>query len=267
MEHLASEKIDPRNPAHGYRQYLLRLTSKVANNLGFAQVEHGDSAGAMATFQQARRIHPENISALLNLLTIAQAENRPEAEGYLAEWEAFKERQVDSRVMWSLASLYGYVHNTGFLVRHGMIWAVSGKPQLAEAELRRAAGGQPVSPQVKAFLARAYLHGGDLQRSAALHRQVLDENPRDVRSLLMLAELAIGAEDLDEAESLLARAVEAGVSENQLRFRAGGDHLSAGAGRCGPGQLEGTGPAGERACAGLGPAGPADGRRPGCGDL
>lgn len=218
LEELAAGVADKRNPAWGYQSYALRVASKVVNNIGFAQVERGDSAGAVETFKQARRIDSDNISALLNLLTLASAQKLPEAEAYQAEWDAFRERQMDSRVMWSLASLYGYVHNTGFLVRHGMMWAVSGKPRIAEAEFRRASGRQEVNPEVKNFLGRAYLESGDLQRSAEFYREALQSNPRDTKALLMLAELAIGAGELEEAQSLLARAEEAGVPKASLRF-------------------------------------------------
>ena len=218
LEKLAASVADPRNPARAYQDYLLRIASKVANNLGFAQMEHGDAAGATETFRQARRIHDGNISSLLNLLTIAHAEQRPEAAEYQAEWDRFKERQVDSRVMWSLGPLYGYVHNTGFLVRQGMLWAVSGKPRIAEAEFRRASGGQAVNPEVKSFLGRAYLESGDLERSAEFYREALQANPRDPKALLMLAEMALAGEDFAEATSLLARAEEAGVPKASLRF-------------------------------------------------
>ena len=218
MEKLAAGLADKRNPARGYQAYLLRIASKGANNVGFAQVERGDSAGAMESFRQARRIDADNVSALLNLLTIAQAEELPEAAERQAEWDEFKERHVDSRVMWSLGPLYGYVHNTGFLVRQGMMWAVSGKPRIAEAEFRRAAGGQAVNPAVKSFLGRAYLESGDLQRSAEFYREALRENPRDANALLMLAEMAIGAEEFEEAKTLLTRAEEAGVPAANLRF-------------------------------------------------
>lgn len=218
MEAMATVPLNERNPAYPYRRFLLRMASKVANNLGFALIERGDTEGAEAFFHQARRIHPENISALLNLLTIAQDAERPDVETYLAEWEAFKQRHIDSRVMWSLSSLYGYVHNTGFLVRHGMMWAVSGKPRMAEAEMRRASGGGALDATVKAFLARAYLHGGDLQRSGDYYREALEENPGDLQSLLMLVQLAIRAEDYPEAERLMARAEEAGLNPTRLRF-------------------------------------------------
>jgi tetratricopeptide (TPR) repeat protein/uncharacterized membrane protein len=218
MEALAARPVDKRNPAYGYQKYVLRLASKVANNIGFMQVERGDSAGAVDTFKQSRRLDPENVSALLNLLTLAQANEAPEKAEYQAEWESFKERHVDSRVMWSLSALYGYVHNTAFLVRQGMMWAVSGKPRIAEAELRRASGNQAVNAEVKAFLGRAYLQSGDLQRSAGFYRDVLKENAQDAQALIMLAEMAMRADDYPQAESLLAQAEAAGVPPEKLRF-------------------------------------------------
>ncbi len=218
LEGVAAQPLDKRNPAYGYHQYVLRLASKVANNIGFMQVERGDKTGALATFKQARKLFPDNISALLNLLTIAQEDHLPEEAEYQAVWEDFKERHVDSRVMWSLSGLYGYVHNTAFLVRHGMMWAVSGKPRIAEAEMRRAAGGQAVNSVVKAFLGRAYLHGGDLQRSAEFFREALKENPKDVKSLRMLAVMSMNAEDYEEAERLFNEAETAGLPPGSLSF-------------------------------------------------
>ncbi len=218
MERFAAQPPDPRNPAYAYHRYLLRLISKVANNLGFMQVEQGDKAGAQETFKQARRLDPDNVSALLNLLTIAQEDQLPELADYQAAWEEFKSRHVDSRVMWALSGLYGYVHNTGFLVRQGMMWAVSGKPRIAEAELRRATGGQAVNAEVKAFLGRAYLHGGDLRRSAEFYREALKDNPRDVGSLRMLANVSMAAEDYAEAERLLDEAEAAGLPPGTMGF-------------------------------------------------
>ena len=218
LEEFAAQPPDPRNPAQVYHRYLLRLISKVANNLGFMQVEQGDKAGAQETFKQARRLEPDNISALLNLLTIAQEDQLPELADYQAAWDEFKSRHVDSRVMWALSGLYGYVHNTGFLVRQGMMWAVSGKPRIAEAELRRASGGQAVNAEVKAFLGRAYLHGGDLRRSAEYYREALKDNPQDVKSLRMLANVSMAAEDYAEAERLLDEAEAAGLPPETMGF-------------------------------------------------
>ncbi len=210
--------LDPRNPARSYQQYVLRLVSKVANNTGFMQVERGDKAGAVESFKQARVFDADNISALLNLLTLAQMDQLPEEKEYQAAWDDFKSRHVDSRVMWSLATLYGYVYNTGYLVRQGMMWAVSGKPRIAEAELRRAAKGQAVDATVKAFLGRAYLHGGDLQKSAEYYRAALKDNPNDRESLMFLADIAMRDGDYAGAEDLLRQVEAAGVAPAQIRF-------------------------------------------------
>ncbi len=218
LEAFAAQPPDGRNPAYAYHRFFLRLASKVANNIGFMQVERGDKAGAQETFKQARRLDPDNISALLNLLTIAHEEQLPEESEYQAAWEDFKSRHVDSRVMWALSGLYGYVYNTGFLVRQGMMWAVSGKPRIAEAELRRASGGKAVNAEVKAFLGRAYLHGGDLQRSAEFYRAALKDNPRDLKSLRMLANVSMAAEDYAEAERLFDAAIAAGLPPETLGF-------------------------------------------------
>lgn len=218
MEAYAAAALDPRNPAFGYRLYVLRMASKVANDVGFLLVERREVPGALDAFRQARRIYPDNVSALLNLLTIATNEDLPEAAEYQAQWDEFKSRQMDSRVMWSLGGLYGYVHNTGWLVRQGMMWAVSGKPRAAEAELRRAVAGQAVSAEIKAFLGRAYLHGGDLQRSAEFYRAALRDNPQDVNSLRMLGDVSMAAEDYDEAERLFDAAVAAGLPPEALAF-------------------------------------------------
>lgn len=218
LEAFAARPPDQRNPTYAYHRYLLRLASKVANNIGFMQAERGDQTGAQATFKQARRLYPDNVSALLNLLTIAHEGQLPEEAEYQALWDEFKSRHVDSRVMWALSGLYGYVYNTGFLVRQGMMWAVSGKPRIAEAELRRASGGQAVNAEVKTFLGRAYLHGGDLRRSAEFYREALKDNPRDVASLRMLANVSMAAEDYAEAERLLDAAEAAGLPPETLGF-------------------------------------------------
>ena len=218
MEKWTQALADPANPAYDYQHYIQRLAAKVANNLGFMQAERGDVAGAVETFEQARRMDPTNISALLNLLTLSHENQLPQLPQYEAAWKEFKHKNVDPRVMWSLSALYGYVYNSAYLVRQGMMWAVSGKPQLAEAEFRRASGTQGVRAEVKAFLGRAYLEGGDLKRSTEFYREALAENPDDEKSLLMLADIMMNSGDFAEAAQLLDRAEQAGVNPDALRF-------------------------------------------------
>lgn len=218
METLQAAGTDARNPVRGYEQYILRIASKTFNNVGFARVEAGDKDGAVPFFETARALYPDNISALLNLLTLARDANSPTLEALEADWNALRERGLNNRVMWSLGSLYGYVHNAGYLVRNGMMWAVSGRPKMAEAELRRAAGGQAVDPAAKAFLARAFLAAGDRETSARYFGEALEDKPGDATARLKLAEIAMSEGDLDAAREHLDVLRKAGVPEEALAF-------------------------------------------------
>ena len=218
MEALQAHAADPKNPVWGYEQYILRIASKTFNNVGFARVEAGDRDGAVSFFETARALHPENISALLNLLTLARDAKSPSLAALEADWDALRERGLNNRVMWNLGALYGYVHNAGYLVRNGMMWAVSGRPKMAEAELRRAAGGREVDPAAKAFLARAFLATGDRETSSRYLRETLESNPGDLNARLKLAEICMSEGDLDTARAELDALRERGVSDDALAF-------------------------------------------------
>ena len=218
MRTLQSAGTDKRNPVWGYEQYILRIASKTFNNVGFSRVEAGDKEAAVPYFETARSLYPENISALLNLLTLARDAKSPALEALEADWNVLRDRGLNNRVMWNLGSLYGYVYNAGYLVRNGMMWAVSGRPKMAEAELRRAAGGQSVDPEAKAFLARAFLAAGDRETGARYFRETLDDKPGDNTARLKLAEIAMSEGDLDTARSHLDALRAAGVPEEALAF-------------------------------------------------
>lgn len=218
MEDLQAAGTSPKNPVHGYERYILRIASKTFNNVGFARVEAGDKEGAVSYFETARALYPDNLSALLNLLTLARDAKSPSLESLEADWNAVRERGLNNRVMWNLGSLYGYVHNAGYLVRNGMMWAVSGRPKMAEAELRRAAGGQAVDPAAKAFLARAFLAAGDRETSARYYSEALDNSPGDTTARIKLAEIAMSEGDLAAAKDHLDALRAAGVPEETLAF-------------------------------------------------
>lgn len=218
MEALKNSPANKNNPAYPYEQFILRIASKTFNNIGFAQVELDNTDAAIGLFQTARELYSDNLSALLNLLTIARDKESPDLPALEADWQTVKDRGLNSRVLWSLGSLYGYVHNAGYLIRNGMMWAVSGRPKMAEAELRRAAGGKAVDPAAKAFLARAFLEAGDWATSAKYYREAIEANSDDIASILKLVDLSLGANDLENAEMYLQKAKQAGASAEAVEF-------------------------------------------------
>lgn len=233
MEALAGEEVPKQNPAWAYRQWMLRAASKQANNTAFRLLEEGDEAGAEAVLLSARRMHPGNLSVLLNLWGLAARRGDGSEETYREEWSAAVGPQEMQSRLWRLGAEYGYVYNTGMLIRQGMMWAVSGKPRQAEAELRRTQKqkGKDIDVELKAFLGQMYLFSGDQQQGAEYYRAVLAEKPDDTGAIHALAELAIQQGRLDDAREGLARLKELGVPGERLRFEEA--MLSAAEGRFG----------------------------------
>lgn len=219
MEALQKQSFSADNPGTPFNRYFLQMASKAANNIGFMQMERDDQNGAWETFQHAKNIYPDNISALINLLTLAYEQERPEKAELDAEMTVFKERNPNPRVLWTLNSAFGYVYNPEFMARSGLMWAVSGKPRMAEAELRRASKGQSEeSAALKTFLGRAYMRGGDVERSRQFYGEILESNPDNIEALLNLSRIALSMADFDTANLYLKKLVELGVPPERLLF-------------------------------------------------
>lgn len=222
MAALAAHDVDELNPLRPFQFFVCRRASKQANNVGFMLLDVGYDAEAEEVLKTARRIDKGNLSALLNLLTLAQRLGRAdEAAAYLAEWQEFAERQTNPKVLWSLASAFGYIHNTRMLMEQGMTWAASGKPRLAEAELRRTVKGEAsakLNDDLRSFLGQMYLANGDLDQGEAYYLQLREEHPEDPNPLYRLAQLDIQRGDIASAEEKFATLEGMGVSAESFRL-------------------------------------------------
>lgn len=222
MAALAARDIDPLNPLQPFRFFVCRRASKMANNVGFMLLDGGYDAEAEEVLKTARRIDNGNLSALLNLLALAQRLGRAdEAAAYLGEWQEFAARQTNPKVLSWLALAFGYVHNTRMLVEQGMAWAASGRPRLAEAELRRTVRGAAASKlndDLRAFLGQMYLASGDQEQGEEYYRQLREEHPEDPNPLYRLAQLDIQRGDVAAAEEKFAALAEMGVPADRFRL-------------------------------------------------
>ena len=221
MEALAEEACPEENPGWGYRQWLLRAASKQANNTGFRLLEEGEEEQAEAVLLSARKMDPRNLSVLLNLLGIAVRKGDESAAArYRQEWEDAAGPRIMQGALWRLASEYGYVYNTGMLIRQGMMWAVSGRPKQAEAELRRvhAKKGKEIDVELKAFFGQMYLFSGDQKQGEEYYRAVLEEKPDDPAAIHALAQLAIQQGRLEEARAGLGKLRGLGIPPERFRF-------------------------------------------------
>ena len=209
---IESAAIPKDNPASPYAKHLLRIASKTFDNIGFSLMTRGEKEQAKAMFENARAVYPENIAALLNLLTIASegmtspdAPKPPEVEALEAQLESLRAR-VNARSLWNLGPLYGYLYNPAVLVRSGMMWAASGSPTIAEAEFRRAGGGKIVNPAARAFLARAFLAAGNNAAAKRRYADIIRADRNNFDAFLKLAEIAMAENRIEHATILLNKA-------------------------------------------------------------
>ena len=216
MERMARQPSPERNLARPYQDLLRLLASKVANNLGVMQAERGDPEGALETFRTARRIYPENLSVLLNLLELGRAAELPEAVELDAQWNQLQEELGGER--WVLAQRYGYVWRAREWVRRGQVWALSGAPATQEGARRHPVAAAEEDSRTAGFLEQAYLLTGIGFRDETECRGLLMRDPRDASALLDMCRLALHRLDPEAAEAYLKEALAVGLSEDSVRF-------------------------------------------------
>ncbi|MDR2542656.1 MAG: tetratricopeptide repeat protein [Treponema sp.] len=84
----------------------------------------------------------------------------------------------------------------------------SGDIERAEMSCRRVIKLRPSSSEARIFLARIFREKGDIAGAVNMTENILADNPQDIRTLRLAAELAMDTGKLDEAMVFLNRASE-----------------------------------------------------------
>lgn len=194
--------------------------SKTANNLGVLLEDAGRSDDAMACYEQARKFEPENLSALMNMHVLSDREKRPGLDALEAELQE-KTKDIMGKVQaMSLSQVYGYVRVPDLFVRRGMTFALSGKPDMAVAELKRALALREGNSQLQLALAGLFYGQQQDEQSKEYYLQVLAENPKEPQAIAGLMRIAARQGDFVEARRLLAALKETGMSESVIKTEA-----------------------------------------------
>ncbi len=213
---MARNPAPEKNLVRPYQDLLLLLASKTANNLGVQLAEHGNFAAALETFRAARRIHPDNLSAGLNLLTLARTRPVPEVGKMVADW---KRRQVQlSAGRWALSARYGYVWRAYDWAARGYAWVLSGTPTTIAAARRNPTPASADAEVLAQWLDQVYLVWGVSFGEEITFRDRLMQDGRDTEALMGLCRLALRRNDLAAAKAYLAEANAMGLPEEQTRF-------------------------------------------------
>jgi len=219
MEQMAEHPAPERNVIRPYQDLLRQTASKVANNLGVLQMRSGDDAGAVETWRNARRMYPDNLSVLMNLVEWSSTSETPDAAEWLADWE---DRQTElSGERWVLALRFGYVWNAREWVKRGCVWALSGVAATEEAARRKPAVSdedEATNDNRAQVLDQAYLLWGGLILDDGYYRGRLLKDERNTGALLALCRLALRHNDPDAAEAYVAEAMAMGLAEEQTLF-------------------------------------------------
>ena len=216
MVQMAEVPAPEDNLARPFQDQLLLQASKVANNLGVLLAERGDVAGALDVFRTARRMYPENVSVLLNLIEAGRDLELPE----MAEWEAAWDEVLESARggRWVLAIRYGNVWNARAWVRRGHVWALSGVPSTVEGSRRKAIPEEEEETALMNWLDQAYLQWGQEVRDEIHYRGILMRNEKDTTALMTLCQLALRRNDPEAAEAYVAEALAMGLPEEDVWF-------------------------------------------------
>jgi tetratricopeptide (TPR) repeat protein len=210
--------------------YILRHLSMVANNLGVVLEDLAWQQQAYGAYAQARNLDTNNISAMLNQLTLVQnGFKAPDADIVKAGFAEFTKTLKQKLQIWSLSRVYGYVRMPEAYANLGMTWAYSGQPGMAVAGYKRAIELAPDrKDQLSQGLAMAYLAQEQTSAGEEILRGLLEKEPGNVRIILALSRLAAQKSRFDEASALLDRALKAGVSKDRIALEYGVMHLAAG---------------------------------------
>ena len=210
---------------------VLRRMSLVANNLGVLCQDLGKQAEAFEAYRQARDIDPENVSSLLNMARMVE-------EGYETDLAADLQKDVEKLIgdpkrmyhAWHLARSYGFVREPMSFVQLGLTWVLSGQPSIAVSGLRRTVELLPDAHKGHAREALAWLHlrREQAEKSREIYRGLLDEDVKNVRAMIGLAQAEAQAGRLGEAKRLLKEAQAAGGDRAAITAELAAIHLMAG---------------------------------------
>lgn len=194
-----------------YRLYQ-RYVGKIVNNLGVSMQNNDmDDTDAWDAYQMAREIDNTNLSALMNLVTLAQQTNNPKYDAYRHAFDALMNENANRIPLWQLSMLYGYVQHPAAYIEQGFAWAISGKPYAAINEIRQAIDLSSESIPMKILLAALYLDANDDQAGESIYQDILDKDPSNVDALVGMARLALTRNNMPMARDYLEKLSETDV--------------------------------------------------------
>ena len=208
--------------------YALMHVGKCANNTGVFLEDMGEKNQAFQAYIQARAMDTNNISSLLNALSLAQRDSLPETKALNEEFDRVLKNMHSKLRLWALSYYFGYVRHPEALAERGLAWAMSGRPGVAVREMQKAitmgAGKQRAELAIANFY---FMQDKDLESEQVLD-SLLKENPENQSALLGLARVSMRKADYESARLYLGRLKDSGAPESVVELEEALGELLAG---------------------------------------
>ena len=190
-------------PIQPWARWTLNHISKLANNLGVLMEDENRSDLAVESYRAARSLDTNNISALLNLLSLAQREKQPELKDLQTEFEKMMKTSRGRLNLWTLAQSCGYVRAPEAFSARGMAWAMTGKPGVGIREIQKAVRLGAGSERADLTMASFYLMQDMNDESESLYDAVLEKSPDNLSALAGKLRIALRKKDFTTAASYI----------------------------------------------------------------
>ena len=204
------------------RLNLRRHIGLVANDRGVWLQDEGKDVEAFEMYRLViDEIDHDNVSAMFNILAMASAKYAPAVSRAKDVEEVMKKILADKNRRYMLGALsrfYGYVRNPQMFVRLGFLWARSGMPGTAMAQIRRAIDLVPSDRRTTLInmLAALYASDNDTERSRKAYQEVLSKEGENHEALIGMMRLSLLEGDQQKALDYLERATAAGGDDPRI---------------------------------------------------
>lgn len=210
------------DPVVQMRLNLRRHIGLVANDRGVWLQDEGKDVEAFEMYRLViDEIDHDNVSAMFNILAMASAKYAPAVSRAKDVEEVMKKILADKNRRYMLGALsrfYGYVRNPQMFVRLGFLWARSGMPGTAMAQIRRAIDLVPSDRRTTLInmLAALYASDNDTERSRKAYQEVLSKEGENHEALIGMMRLSLLEGDQQKALDYLERATAAGGDDPRI---------------------------------------------------
>ncbi len=193
----------------------------VANNFGVFLEDVDMSKDAFLAYQSARRIAPDNISALLNMSAMVTAGRAVDSDGSIQQAVQDFESKEEVCHMWALSRYNGYVRSPEAFAQMGMTWARSGQAGMAISELEKAEKMLPNEGKnsVRQLMTDILMAENRTAESEEIYKDILSSDKQNLAALLGMVAVCIDQQQYTKAEQYLDRSAKGGFSPEKIELQ------------------------------------------------